>query len=31
MLTMKLYPYQEEALNLIKDKSRCAIYYDMGL
>ena len=28
---MKLYPYQEEALELIKDKTRCAIYYDMGL
>ncbi len=28
---MKLYPHQEEALALIKDKSRCAIYYDMGL
>lgn len=28
---MNLYPYQEEALELIKDKKRCAIYYDMGL
>lgn len=28
---MKLYPHQEEALALIKDKNRCAIYYDMGL
>ena len=28
---MKLYPHQSEALELIKDKNRCAIYYDMGL
>lgn len=28
---MKLYPHQIEALNLVKDKNRCAIYYDMGL
>ena len=28
---MKLYPHQKEALNLIKDKNRCAVYYDMGL
>lgn len=28
---MKLYPHQIEALDLIKDKNRCAIYYDMGL
>ena len=28
---MKLYPYQTEALELIKDKNRCAVYYDMGL
>lgn len=28
---MKLYPHQEEALELIKDKTRCAVYYDMGL
>lgn len=28
---MNLYPYQVEALELIKDKNRCAIYYDMGL
>lgn len=28
---MKLYPHQTEALNLIKDKNRCAVYYDMGL
>lgn len=28
---MKLYPHQTEALELIKDKNRCAIYYDMGL
>lgn len=28
---MKLYPHQSEALDLIKDKNRCAIYYDMGL
>lgn len=28
---MRLYPYQSEALELIKDKNRCAIYYDMGL
>jgi SNF2 family DNA or RNA helicase len=28
---MNLYSYQKEALELIKDKNRCAIYYDMGL
>lgn len=28
---MKLYPHQTEALELIKDKNKCAIYYDMGL
>lgn len=28
---MKLYPHQVEALELVKDKNRCAIYYDMGL
>lgn len=28
---MNLYPHQIEALDLIKDKNRCAIYYDMGL
>lgn len=28
---MKLYPHQIEALDLTKDKNRCAIYYDMGL
>lgn len=28
---MKLYPHQTEALDLIKDKGRCAVYYDMGL
>lgn len=28
---MKLYKHQTEALDLIKDKNRCAIYYDMGL
>ena len=28
---MNLYPHQKEALNLIKDKTRCAVYYDMGL
>lgn len=28
---MELYPHQKEALNLIKDYNRCAIYYDMGL
>lgn len=28
---MQLYPHQKEALELIKDKKRCAIYYDMGL
>lgn len=28
---MKLYPYQTEALELVKSKNRCAIYYDMGL
>ena len=28
---MNLYPHQKEALELIKDKNKCAIYYDMGL
>lgn len=28
---MNLYPHQIEALELIKDKNHCAIYYDMGL
>lgn len=28
---MKLYEHQVEALDLIKDRNRCAIYYDMGL
>lgn len=28
---MKLYPHQVEALEEVKDKNRCAIYYDMGL
>lgn len=28
---MKLYPHQEEALKLVQDHNRCAIYYDMGL
>lgn len=28
---MELYPHQKEALDLVKDKNRCAIYYDMGL
>ena len=28
---MNLYPHQKEALALIKDKNRCAVYYDMGL
>ena len=28
---MDLYSHQIEALDLIKDKTRCAIYYDMGL
>lgn len=28
---MNLYPHQDEALKLVKDKNRCAIYYDMGL
>ena len=28
---MKLYPHQTEALELVKNKNRCAIYYDMGL
>lgn len=28
---MELYPHQKEALELIKDKNRCAVYYDMGL
>lgn len=28
---MKLYEHQIEALEEVKDKNRCAIYYDMGL
>lgn len=28
---MQLYPHQQEALELIKNKNRCAVYYDMGL
>lgn len=28
---MKLYPHQVEALKLIEDKNKCAVYYDMGL
>ena len=28
---MNLYPHQTEALDLIKDKNHCAVYYDMGL
>lgn len=28
---MELYPHQIEALEEVKDKNRCAIYYDMGL
>lgn len=28
---MKLYPHQIEALKLVQDHNRCAIYYDMGL
>ena len=28
---MKLYPHQTEALDLVRDKNRCAVYYDMGL
>lgn len=28
---MNLYPHQLEALELIKDKDHCAVYYDMGL
>lgn len=28
---MKLYPHQTEALELIKNHNRCAVYYDMGL
>lgn len=28
---MNLYPHQIEALDLIKDYNKCAIYYDMGL
>lgn len=28
---MNLYPHQIEALELIKDKNNCAVYYDMGL
>lgn len=30
-MKLNLYPHQIEALDLIKDKTRCAIYYDMGL
>ena len=28
---MNLYPHQIEALELVHDYNRCAIYYDMGL
>jgi hypothetical protein len=28
---MNLYQHQIEALDLIKDYNRCAVYYDMGL
>lgn len=28
---MQLYQYQKEALELVKNKNKCAIYYDMGL
>lgn len=28
---MKLYPHQIEALEELKGKNRCAVYYDMGL
>ncbi len=28
---MNLYPHQIEALELVKDRNKCAIYYDMGL
>jgi hypothetical protein len=28
---MRLYPHQTEALELIKNYNRCAVYYDMGL
>ncbi len=28
---MHLYPHQEEALKLVENYDRCAIYYDMGL
>jgi SNF2 family DNA or RNA helicase len=28
---MRLYPHQIEALDLIKNFNRCAVYYDMGL
>ena len=28
---MKLFPHQEQALELTKDKNRVAYYYDMGL
>jgi len=28
---MQLYPHQTEALDLIRDKNKCAVYYDMGL
>jgi hypothetical protein len=31
MTSMKLYPHQIDALEQIKDKNRCAVYYDMGL
>lgn len=27
----KLYSHQKEALELTKDRNRCAYYYDMGL
>lgn len=28
---MQLYPHQTEALDLIRNKNKCAVYYDMGL
>ena len=28
--TIKLYPHQENVLQQLKDKNRCALYLDMG-
>ena len=28
---MNLYSHQERALELVKDRNRCAFYLDMGL